>query len=538
MPGSLALPPQLRGNRGGGSGGIKVFTKSLWARLMNELRDFYRQKQAELIGVGTGLAQSFLEKGIAGLLRAVAGNVLKFLGVSTIVGGLLQSAEFLWNFDWNTTDTQIDMQRQQLIQQGAGMLGGALGVTVGQVLCGQIANTLTFKIDPSMALAIRDEVSEEIYEEIKQEWVQTGRAIYQLGQEHAFYFAFQNARKAIKKNGIAQRVFGQEALDKWGEEGSKTLSLAQWQRDRIEDIENPNVREFVEEFSEELWQSCKEGFMVVADAIDSQMALNRVKEPDIVLGEQKFIEVIPNREEGTPYYFSTRENIGRNDITNFLANYQMMYEKDVGEIIEGSTPAYKLKAAHTISMKILWCNQPRPPLRRAGEPYKTVTMTIPMVKRSGWTWKQLKAACGGSSGIRLGKYKCWVDLRSGTNTCFSTDDKNKSERFVRDLFNLVSDDQIKNMTLPEKVKNLDNIQSGVFPEEMTVYPIRFWIVRTGQDRRGRYRLNDPNREKSSRKMSKRFELYYREDNPTMDNMIKEWLDQIFFDSIETMPRPF
>lgn len=513
----------------GSGGGLTVYTKSLWAKLMKQAREYAKDTLLSVGRVAGSLAKDYIQKGIGGLIRGLAGMLIASLSVSGLVSSLIQGVEFVWNFDWNISDKEINQERQYAIQQGAGLLGGALGVTVGQLLCGQIANTVTFKIDPSMAIAIREEVSEEAFQEIVETWKSTANQVFELANEQAFYFAYENIRRTIKKSALAEKIVGRDVLKAWGDEDSGSFSFAQWQSEQIQKIPNPNVQSFVEEFTEELWDSCKEAFMVVANAVDSQLALSKSQLRDAILGEQRIIELTPNREEGNPIRIYTHENLAREAVSTTLASHQVVSGYDLGEIVEGDTAKYISKNPHEISIKLFWSNRPTPPysVTRRGEALIKKQLTIPGLKRSGWTWREIQNLMGGKNGIVSGKYKCWVKLSNGSYTKFFANNKQEAESTIRGLIEALSDYKITRMTVSETKKTeTHNEASNNFHKEIKIYPWKMTIMKSGLNRQGRVRSTD---DKKTSKLSKTFYLYYQLDNEQLNKQINDFLQEAYMD---------
>jgi len=512
----------------GGAGGIGgSYTRGFLGKLVKQAKEWAKDQMIRGWGLARSLARDYVQRGIGGLIRGLIGRVFSFFGVANVVQALLSGINFIDNFDWNISDKEISQQRQQAIIQGAGVMGGALGQTVGWVLCGQVGQAAVMKIDPAMASAIRNDVSEEAYEEVVNVWKTTAAQVFDLANEQAFYFAYSNVRRAIKNNGLAKKLIGEERLKAWGDEESKPFSFAQWRQDKIEKIPNPAVKEFVEEFGEELWDSCQEAFLVVASSIDSQMALQRSQIREQVSGSPVVVDIQPNREERQVIRIYATETTVRQEVSSALAQHQIISGYDLGEMIEGGVPNYASKNPHTISAIIKWCNrQGGPPYRGKKDPFIRRRLTIPRLKRTGWTWQQVQKLAGGLQGVMTGRYKCWVKFDDNAQTFFSANSHVTAEEIVEGLATL-SEAKIvrKSLVKTEKTSN-HNEGNNNFPDEVRVWPWEMEILRSGYTRAGKVRSSD---DKKNSRISRKFPLYFKLNNEQLDDRIRSFLNDAYND---------
>lgn len=522
--GGAGVPTTGPASGGGAIGGS--YTKSLLGKLIKQAKDWAKQQLIQASGLGQSLARDYIQRGIGGLIRGLIGKVFAHFGVATVVQSLLSGINFIDNFDWQTSDKEIAAQRKQAIIQGAGIMGGTLGQTVGWILCGQIGESAVMKIDPAMASAIREEVSEEAYEEVLGVWKSTAAQVFDLANEQAFYFAFSNIRRAVKNSRLAQKIFGEDKLKAWGAEDAKPFSFASWRQSQIEKIPNPAVKEFVEEFGEELWDSCQEAFLVVASSIDSQMALQRSQMRNQIWGDPVVVDVQPNREESTAIRIYATEATVRQEVSSVLATHQVISSYDLGEMIEGGVPNYASKNPHTISCIVKWCNRQGPPYRGKRDPFVRRQMTIPRLKRTGWTWKEVQRLAGTMNGVMTGRYKCWVKFSDNSQTFFSADSHQKAEEIVEGLATLSDASLVrKSLVKTEKTQN-HNESNRNFPDEVRVYPWQLTILRSGYTRAGKVRASD---DKRSSRITRTFPLYFKLDNKQLDERISQFLTEAYND---------
>ena len=513
--------PASAGGRLGGS-----YTKSLLGRLIKQAKNHAKEQMTRVWGLARSIARDYLQRGIGGLIRGLIGRVFKHFGVSTVVQTLLSGVNFIWNFDWNISDKEIAEDRRQAIIQGAAIMGGAMGQTFGWILCGQIGQSAVMKIDPAMASAIREEVNEEAYDEILNIWKSTAAQIFDLANEQAFYFAYSNLRRTIKNSKLAQKLVGAERLKAWVEEDSKPFSFASWQQGQIEKIPNPAVKEFVEEFGEELWDSCQEAFLVVASSIDSQMALQNSMIRNQIWGQPVVADIQPNREEDQVIRVYASEATVRQEVSSILAQHQVVSGYDVGEMVEGGVMSYVSKNPHTISAIIHWANRTGPPYRHRSTSFVRRQMTIPQLKPRGWTWKMVQDLAGGKEGVLTGSYKWWVRYDDNTKTFFCSNSYNSAQKIVEGLSTLSEAKIVRNSEVRSKPTLNHNQANRNFPDEIRVYPWKLTILRSGYTKRGRVRAAD---DRKSSRISRSFPLYFKLPNQQLDEQIEKFLTEAYND---------
>ncbi len=485
---------------------------------------------------GLGRSLGKLWKGLGNIAGGIWGGI-KWLGgklginASKVFDWLWQGVTYLWRFNWNISDEAIDEQLQADLESLAGMLGGAFGASVGWGVCGGIGSAVLMKIDPAMAMSVTAELGEEAKEELLQVWSQVGFRVIDIIAENAFKQVYKGARRLIKNRKWVQRIFGEkteEIMESWGKPGGEVISLAKWKQDRIDEIPNRYIRNFVDEFFEEFGDSCHEALMVIAGGIDSYQALQSTSIQEQVLGENKVMDIIPNKEDGQIFRLYGRENLVRQEATSFLANYQLLYGKDIGQYIGEPAPQYQMKKIHTISAVILWYSKVTQPFRIKGQNFKQSTLTIPDLKKTGITWRGLQKAAGGIQGFVSGPSKFWCKLSCGSSTLLWAETERVAEDIVRDLMEFSASDIIANSSGTQKKTERQNENNRNYKKKIRIYPYQVTFFRTGADRNGRVRLYDSRNEKVSRR-SLTLPLWQNLSDPQYDEAIDEFLNDAFAD---------
>jgi hypothetical protein len=276
-------------------------------------------------------------KSLAGFLCEKIGSLLNFT-ITSFWSFLHSTAQYLWNFNWNITDKQIDEQIRSKWDALGSMLGGTVGNFIGYLGCGIAPGAVMFAFNEPLGAYVLANVTEELAEEFIGNLSALIKYTFTAGTQALILSTYKDARKFIKKNqAFARAVLGDRVADVikgWGNENSKPWSFAQTLEDTIETIPNTFVRNFVEEFLEEAWEGCVEAGYVVANSVDSFFAAEKLKQQKMPeLGRTKFVEIQPDRSvEDQRIILAGPQELLKPQIVSTLTNYQLMREKDIGTV--------------------------------------------------------------------------------------------------------------------------------------------------------------------------------------------------------------
>lgn len=274
---------------------------------------------------------------LVGFLLSEASKLISF-SLTSIWGWITSTLQYVWNFNFQMTDKQIDEQINARWEALSGMLGGALGNLVGYLGCGVLPGAVMFAFNEPLGAYVLANVGEEMAEEFLGNVTQIVQYSFQAATESLVLWSFKNIRKMIKNNpDLVRWFFGKKTDDivkAWGKEGSEPWSFALATEKAIEKIPNAAVRNFVEEFLEEAWDGCVEAGYVVANSVDSYLAAEKLKQQEMpVLGQQKYVEVTPNRENPDErIILAGPQEALKPVVVQTLANHQLMAEKDLGTV--------------------------------------------------------------------------------------------------------------------------------------------------------------------------------------------------------------
>lgn len=371
---------------------------------------------------GGGIIRQILSFG--GWLIAGIKSLFRF-SATGVWGQIVQTSQFLWHFNWNASDAELDQQMGYFQNLIGGMLGGTLGSAAGYYVCGILPASRMIRFNEALGARVLEEASDEAFDEMAANLSMLCYQAFQMATQATLIAAYKNTRRAIKtffdnpdspQSQVLQGVFGEkiyDAVDAWGE-NNKPWSFAQAVDEKVENIQNPFLQNFTEEFLEEFFDSCVEAGYIVANGIDSWYAEQRLQR-DIVLGSQRGVEIKPNRESDERIILVGREEVLRPAITQVMAQSQFVENRDIGQFVGEPVREY-LKAAPTkLTLKLVWSRYENPPMFREGV-YKPPTLEIKGFRRSQLEFDLIKLLMGGENGRNWGRFWASASLLDDNGT--------------------------------------------------------------------------------------------------------------------------
>ena len=384
----------------------------------------------------------FLENIINGALRF--GNFL-ISGVVSLISfsftklwsWIVSATQFIYNFDWNISDTAIDKQIEGLWDSFGGILGGAVGRAIGWIGCGLVPAATVFSFNQSLGTYLLKEVGEQALDEMLDAASEVINAGFRMGAQATFLWLYKDVRRALKDPsnpfGKALRgVLGQKTVDNWGT--GESWTMAKVVEEKIESIPSAFWKNFTEEAFEEGTEACIEAGFAVAGGIDAYLAQQQMTN-NAVLGSDRTVEITPDRSAPDErIILSGPEAVLRPTIVNVLATHQMLGNRDVGVLING-TPVdeYLRPGVQERRLTIEFKEKQQPPwIMPGGKRARKRQITIFDVKR-GLTWEEVKlAAKQYTSGQRL----ITAQLNNGRQMQIYAGTENEGVQKIKELLKL------------------------------------------------------------------------------------------------------
>uniref|UniRef100_UPI0035A2582A hypothetical protein n=1 Tax=Microseira wollei TaxID=467598 RepID=UPI0035A2582A len=85
---------------------------------------------------------------------------------SAIWGTVVSLSQYIWHFNWNITDEQLDQQVRATWNQIAGQAGGVVGQFLGWVACGVAPGAVVLTFNEVAGAGILKQVGEQMVEEL------------------------------------------------------------------------------------------------------------------------------------------------------------------------------------------------------------------------------------------------------------------------------------------------------------------------------------------------------------------------------------
>ena len=242
-----------------------------------------------------GLLESFQDfvfgvfKGIIKIFGFLLGAVLKLVGeffswsISTLFGWIIAGVQFIWNFNWNVTDQEIENNIKGMFNSLIALTADTVGTALGYFACGLIPGTGILVINEAAGAYALKELGKEAADEF---FTRLGQII-NLGVRGAFSTAAQLIYKN-KLREVIQNILDESSFARWvGYNRKEPFSFATAYENLLEKIPGEELRTATENLFDGFFDGCEEAFYVLGTGLDEYLMMLRNKESF----------------EGTTYYY-------------------------------------------------------------------------------------------------------------------------------------------------------------------------------------------------------------------------------------------
>jgi hypothetical protein len=141
----------------------------------------------------------WLWNGATRFIGLIGSEAFKLIGftLTGLWGLFVSTAQFIYNFNWNITDKEIDTQIATRWSALSGMFGGALGNLVGYLGCGVLPGAVIFTFNEPLGVHVLENVTEELAEEFLANVANITRYAFQSGVQSLLLWSFKNTRNSI-----------------------------------------------------------------------------------------------------------------------------------------------------------------------------------------------------------------------------------------------------------------------------------------------------------------------------------------------------
>lgn len=282
---------------------------------------------------------------LSGFLLSKAGELFAFSWVK-FWSWVTATRQFIWNFNWNATDEQLNTSIRAQWAAIGGQIGGTLGNTFGYLACGILPGMVIAAFNEPLGAVVLAKVGEEALEELLENLGALFNTALRLGTQILITETFKTARKLIKSNSkLVGKLLGkgaEKAIQAWGSKDSKPWSFALSNEETFNKRFGSDGfwREAVEEAQEEADEACIEAGYVVANAVDTYLSAQMlVREKTPILGHTRYVEITPNRENpDEKIVLGGSEELLKPQIIQVLSTYEQFNGRDLG-VIYGTASA-------------------------------------------------------------------------------------------------------------------------------------------------------------------------------------------------------
>lgn len=263
----------------------------------NAITSSQQNNESPLVSIYDGLnrfGECLMKLAIRSITSIFAFSFYRLWG--WVVSGALQ----IVNFNWNITDRQLDEQIEQAEIALRGARGALRGATLGYAICGFIPTATIAVFNEAMALYALKELGEEAAEEIGALAANYINLQLQKNAKQNFANLYKNYRSILRPAAVATAnllvqfgVLSQDTVDKAVTERKKPWSFHSLLEDSIESVPNLGDRQELEEFWENLEESCIEAGYIVAGSIDAYLAQQQVSNSSL-LGNTRTVMLSPS----------------------------------------------------------------------------------------------------------------------------------------------------------------------------------------------------------------------------------------------------
>jgi hypothetical protein len=405
-------------------------------------------------------------------------------GISTLLSWIQQGTNYIWNFNWNASDADLNQQIKSAETALAGITGAALGNLLGYTTCGLAPSAGVFVFNPALGMYLLREVGEEALQEAAGYAATIIQSTFFLASQRVFIESFKSNRAFYNLiantagNALDAIIPGNLSWNKYRQQRAEKglVSFADFVEESLETLPPP-LQAFFENFFEETADACWEALYVIAGSLDNWIAQQLIAR-DVILGPERRVEITPNRKaESEKIVLVGPENLLKNELVTTLTHYQLLDNKDIGQFVGEPAEDYALAKRLGLRVKLVLYPYPEPPFYR-GQRIKPreVTINVPDIIRSKLDYLTIRAACGGSNGYMWGEFRAVAQLDNGRQMHVFGASENEAEKQLK-MFLSLSDAKIRRLTISklrnegEDVSNpsLKRLPRRVYPGHLTIW---------------------------------------------------------------------
>ncbi|BAZ38683.1 hypothetical protein NIES4101_46230 [Calothrix sp. NIES-4101] len=228
--------------------------------------------------------------GLIGGVGSFAVNTLGLMSAITlqpVVTPLLQlgiqTTGQVLNFNINQTDEELWKELENKVNGMYGLLGTTVGSALGWLVCGALPNSVAFRFNKAVAVAIAQDLNEEARQELYAYIGQIVRLSAQTLLNSELINRFTSLRRELKRNPesefskFVRRTIGEDRFKKWGDANQEAWTIKKNIIDAsIAKEQDPQWKQFYENTLEGFTDSCMEASFMIANNMDTYIASQKI----------------------------------------------------------------------------------------------------------------------------------------------------------------------------------------------------------------------------------------------------------------------
>ena len=329
------------------------------------------------------LAQNFIVNA-AGMIA----NMLRF-SATQVVEWVLEAATFVYEFNWDVSDEQIEAQIKQLYVSFELRVVEILGRNLGSLVAVGIGGGLAFYVNPMLAKLLLAQVADEIFQELIGDMsgllILLGKSLVTAG----FLQTYKTARSFIKHayrnpqiKAIAKSIgISDEAINSWGDSQVEDWSFSNKVEESIESLGNQRLQNLIEGFLTEADSGFRDTAMYMASAWDA-MQFREQPEPQTLVYH-------PNRSSPEQFYVHGDSAAIANQVMTINTVSTALQNRDVGAmtVTDDDRPVI---TNNGITIRFFFLNTLELPYGKANrDSFAKAELIVPNVMKSKITWDKL-----------------------------------------------------------------------------------------------------------------------------------------------------
>ncbi|MEH1765795.1 MAG: hypothetical protein V7K76_26060 [Nostoc sp.] len=287
--------------------------------------------------------------GFGSLVGFICGAIGDFISwsLTSIWTLCVSGSQYIWNFNWNATDKELDEGLKGQFQALMGQLGITVGQALGYVAGGFIPGTVIFAFNEPLGAQVLTKVTDKFVEGFLGNLGVLIQQGLQICTQILFIETYKTVRKIIKAipQQYLKTFFGSgvaNAIAAWGKEGSKPWSFALATEQFIDNTfgKDSGLSMFIHQALQQFGQSFIEAGYVVANSTDTYLAHQALANQQVpVLGSEKYVEITYDKSVPTEkIVLGGQEEVLKGNIVQTIATQRQFNGRDLG-IVYGQLQA-------------------------------------------------------------------------------------------------------------------------------------------------------------------------------------------------------